>query len=143
MCIRDSPNTATNDIDDWDGDGHPDHSQIISENTDDFPNDNTQWTDSDFDGFGDNATGNFPDAFPNDPSEWSDSDGDGIGDNSDSCIDSAGNSTNFDIGCPDSDGDGWANSFDDFPNDNTQWQDMDGDGYGAVSYTHLTLPTKA
>ena len=123
------PNSATNDVDDWDGDGFPDHSQISSENTDDFPNDNTQWLDSDFDGYGDNPSGTS-DAFPSDPNEWSDLDGDGIGDNSDDCINSAGNSTNFDIGCPDTDGDGYADLFDAFPNDNTQWDDWDGDGYG-------------
>ena len=52
-----------------------------------------------------NASGNFPDAFPNDPSEWSDSDGDGIGDNSD-IIDSA-EIVLILTRCPDSDGDGY------------------------------------
>ena len=41
----------------------------------------------------------------------------------------------------DSDGDGTIDSLDDFPTDVTQQSDADGDGYGAVSYTHLTLPT--
>ena len=63
-----------------DGDGY-DHSD------DAFPFDKTQWSDLDFDGFGDNPNGNNPDAFPEDPYEWSDSDGDGIGDNSDILVD--------------------------------------------------------
>ena len=43
-----------------------------------FPDDNTEWADSDTDGTGDNA-----DAFPNDATETLDSDGDGVGDNAD------------------------------------------------------------
>ena len=44
------------------------------------------------------------------------------------------------------------NNPDRFPDDSTQWVDQDNDGYGdnpngtnpdSVSYTHLTLPTKA
>ena len=50
---------------------------------DDFPDDYTQWSDRDQDGYGDNPNGNNPDAFPNDPTEWLDTDGDGVGDNSD------------------------------------------------------------
>ena len=34
------------------------------------------------------------------------------------------------IGCPDTDGDGWADREDDFVNDPTQWLDLDEDGYG-------------
>ena len=33
-------------------------------------------------------------------------------------------------GCPDADGDGYADDDDTFPNDGTQWEDSDGDGYG-------------
>ena len=33
-------------------------------------------------------------------------------------------------GCLDSDGDDWADEHDAFENDDTQWHDMDGDGYG-------------
>ena len=33
-------------------------------------------------------------------------------------------------GCPDSDGDGYADDDDTFPDDGTQWEDSDGDGYG-------------
>ena len=79
--------------------------------------------DTDGDGYND-----LIDAFPSDSSQYSDIDGDGYGDNQS------------------------GNAPDQFPLDNTQWSDQDGDGYGdnswgnasdAVSYTHLTLPTKA
>ena len=55
---------------DWDDDG-------VSE-SDAFPFDAREQTDSDDDGVGDNT-----DAFPDDPSESVDSDGDGVGDNAD------------------------------------------------------------
>jgi len=88
---------------DSDGDGYDDES-------DEFPNDETEWSDSDSDGVGDNSD-DFPndasetkdsdedgygdngDAFPNDSTQWADRDGDGYGDNRtglnpDSCPDS-------------------------------------------------------
>ena len=34
------------------------------------------------------------------------------------------------VGCPDADGDGWADLIDPFVDDITQWKDTDGDGYG-------------
>ena len=46
-----------------------------------FPEDVTQWDDTDGDGYGDNPDGNDSDAFPTNPEQWSDSDGDGYGDN--------------------------------------------------------------
>lgn len=58
---------------DKDGDG-------VLDVNDAFPNDSTQWRDSDEDGYGDNATGNNPDAFPNDPAASKDSDNDGYPD---------------------------------------------------------------
>ena len=64
---------------DSDGDGTPD-------GLDAFPTNPTQWSDTDGDGYGDNASGVNGDAFPDDPNEWMDSDGDGIGDNADICI---------------------------------------------------------
>ena len=144
---------------DADGDGW-------TANDDAFPNDGTQWNDTDGDGFGDEPTGNYaddcptsfgdswqngtlgcPDAdgdgwsdsedsFDDDQTQWKDSDGDGFGDNiggtnPDSCQTEAGNSTQGGIlGCPDADGDGWADSADAFPTDDTQYSDQDGDGYG-------------
>ena len=76
------------------------------------------------------------DAFPQDISQWSDSDGDGFGDNPngnspDDCPNEAGNSwQNSTLGCADNDSDGWANHQDRFANDSTQWHDIDNDGYG-------------
>ena len=41
----------------------------------------------------------------------------------------------------DSDGDGYSNSVDAFPQDPTEWQDSDGDGYGDNSmFSHKTPP---
>ncbi len=70
------------------------------------------------------------DSHPNDNSEWNDTDMDGFGDNSDDCITEFGNSTQDLLGCIDSDGDGWSDSGDDFPEDTLEWKDSDADGYG-------------
>ncbi|DAC26507.1 MAG TPA: hypothetical protein D7H99_06460 [Candidatus Poseidoniales archaeon] len=84
------------------------------------------------------------DSFINEPSQWADSDGDGFGDNLDGfngdyCKDIAGDSTEDRKGCLDSDGDGYSDTDefwtkysggDVFPQDSTQWSDIDGDGYG-------------
>ena len=111
---------------DSDSDGYND-------SVDDFPYDDTQWLDTDGDGFGDNPTGNNPDAFPTDSTQWSDIDGDGYGDNA------AGISPDQFPYDPtqwhDSDGDGYGdnangNNPDLWPNDSSQWTDSDGDGYG-------------
>jgi hypothetical protein len=59
---------------DSDNDGYGDN--LNGTNGDVFPQDSTEWADSDGDGVGDNA-----DAFPNDATETLDSDGDGMGDN--------------------------------------------------------------
>ena len=79
---------------------------------------------------------NHEDAFPEDGTQWADSDGDGYGDNldgheGDACPNTAGTSTIDRYGCPDSDGDGYSNDNDDFPDDDLQWEDADGDGYPA------------
>jgi len=105
---------------------------------DSFPNDATQWMDLDGDGYGDNISGNNPDLFTNASTQWADTDGDGYGDNwgnsswntsrlfvwpgqfienaelSDHCPTISGNSTadGF-FGCPDGDGDGIADQYDD------------------------------
>jgi hypothetical protein len=116
---------------DSDGDGYDDES-------DEFPNDETEWSDSDSDGVGDNSD-DFPndasetkdsdedgygdngDAFPNDSTQWADRDGDGYGDNRtglnpDNCPDSPTTNVEQD-GCAqeeilDSDGDGVLDSDD-------------------------------
>ena len=89
---------------DRDNDGYGDNSWGV--NGDHFPDDSTQHSDSDGDGYGDNQYGNNPDKCPNDYTQWSDNDGDGYCDSS------------------------WGNNPDAFPNDSTQWRDSDGDGYG-------------
>ena len=82
---------------------------------DEFPNNPSQWVDYDGDGFGDNSSGVWGDAFPLDRYEWEDADGDGFGDNSrDNCVDEWGNSTRGIVGCPSSDGDGYADVCGDF-----------------------------
>ena len=87
---------------DDDGDGY-------SNSGDAFANDQSQYYDADQDGFGDNASGNLPDACPN---TYGDSARGGI------------------LGCPDADGDRWADQIDVFDDDLSQWNDTDGDGYG-------------
>ena len=142
---------------DYDEDGSPDRKDA-------FPNDPTQSTDSDTDGFGDSPSGNNPDdcpylsgnstidlqgcpdndgdgvsnqgdEFPNDATQVSDFDSDGYGDNlngtfGDVCPYAYGESTRDRYGCPDADFDGWSDETDIFPYDSSQWGDWDGDGYG-------------
>ena len=111
---------------DTDNDGYND-------DVDDFPYDDTQWLDSDGDGFGDNSMGNSPDAFPYDNTQWSDADGDGYGDN---LMGNNSDSFPFDpTQWADSDGDGYGDNAngnypDMWPADGSQWTDTDGDGYG-------------
>jgi len=116
---------------DTDGDGFGDNP--AGNNPDSFPTDNTQWSDIDGDGYGDNAAGNSPDQFPYDPTQWHDSDGDGYGDNA------SGNNPDIwptdSTQWTDSDGDGYGDNpagtaGDAFPFDSTQWADTDGDGFG-------------
>ncbi|MGY8754124.1 MAG: FG-GAP-like repeat-containing protein [Candidatus Poseidoniales archaeon] len=98
--------------DDHDNDGVP-----TNEDWDDF--DSTESMDSDDDSVGDNA-----DVWPDDPDVWSDGDGDGYSDQlghrlSDDCPSIPGNSTKFQDGCSDLDGDGMPDVLD---------PDIDGDG---------------
>jgi len=74
-----------------------------------FPNDSTQWSDLDGDGYGDNITGNEADKCPEEPGT---------------------SSSSMTRGCPDSDGDGVVDLNDPFPSEPTQWEDEDGDGVG-------------
>ena len=107
---------------DTDGDGYSDPDANWPAKTDcygadAFPIDPTQWSDADNDGFGDNFV---------------DNDGDGISEgNSDVCPLTYGESIAASSrGCPDSDGDGYTDPEDAFPNQPLQWEDRDGDGYG-------------
>jgi hypothetical protein len=86
--------------------------------------------DQDGDGYAD-----VDDAFAAKSSQWRDSDSDGYGDEQqgfegDSCVDVIGNSTIDRFGCPDLDGDGYSDENDTFPNNASQWSDIDEDGYG-------------
>ena len=82
------------------------------------------------------TTADNADAFINEPTQWSDSDGDGYGDNAagvdpDHCPGAFGTSTEMGhLGCPDADGDGYSDTDDEFPSDDTQWIDADNDGFG-------------
>ena len=94
---------------DTDGDGFQD-----SMGHDAFPNDPTQWLDEDFDGYGDNASGNLPDLCPGtNPSlkfetigysgcskSQRDSDGDGVTDDIDGCDDTPLGKEVYTDGCP-------------------------------------------
>ena len=84
---------------------------------DDLPQEGTQWSDADGDGYGDNAEGSEPDA----------------------CNSIVGNSTVDRFGCIDKDGDGRSDAdiywtpeqgADVFSDDSTQWADSDGDTFG-------------
>jgi len=140
---------------DNDGYSNPDGNWTVNDGADAFPSDATQWEDSDFDGYGDNAAGTEPDACvslagnsTSDRYGCTDTDGDGFSDGdsgwttsngADACTTVAGPSDEDRNGCADQDGDGYsdpdsgwttANGADAFPTDNTQWADSDGDGYG-------------
>ena len=59
-----------------------------------------------------------------------DLDSDGVLNVDDDCPNTAGDSTTGEVGCPDSDGDGFSDSTDSFPADASEWGDADGDGVG-------------
>ena len=161
---------------DADEDGYSDPSPdwTTADGADAFPTKYTQWKDSDLDGFGDNPSPAYladdcpneagistqdqsgcidtdadgwsdeGDAFIYEPSQWSDSDSDGYGDNPysthlpDSCPNLWGNSSMSLLGCPDLDGDGWADIEDSHPMNSLLWSDVDGDGFGDQVGTGLS-----
>jgi hypothetical protein len=159
---------------DEDGYSDPDDGWTTADGADAFPIDDTQWLDSDSDGYGDNPApaqqaddcpetygtsiqdrlgcpdldgdgwSDEGDAFDMDASQWLDSDGDGYGDNPapanspDACPDDWGDSTLDRLGCPDSDGDGWADLGDAFSDNVRLWSDADGDGYADQQGTNLS-----
>lgn len=60
-----------------------------------------------------------------------DDDGDGFNNAIDNCLAIFGNATESPyVGCPDLDGDGYADVDDFFPQESSQWRDQDSDGYG-------------
>jgi hypothetical protein len=86
------------------------------------------------DGDGDWVSDDF-DAFPLDPTQSADADGDGFGDHErgrlpDECVLYSGDSWRDRWGCPDMDGDGQSDLYDAFMTQETQWSDIDGDGFG-------------
>ena len=112
--MGDNSDAFPNDSSEWvdtDGDG-------VGDNSDAFPNNSSEWVDTDGDGVGDNS-----DVFPYDSSEWVDTDGDGVGDNSDMF-------PNDSLNWNDTDGDGVGDNSDVFPYDSSEWVDTDGDGVG-------------
>ena len=131
------PNEATQHAD-QDGDGYGDN--VVGFEADDCPTtpgtsfrDVFGCADEDTDGMSDTS-----DAFLGEPTQWSDSDGDGYGDEEngtqgDACPSVAGTSTNDVYGCVDSDGDGYSDINDVWPSDSTQWYDDDMDGFGDES----------
>ena len=86
--------------------------------------------DADSDGWSD-----LNDAFPNEGTQYSDADNDGFGDTltgyqGDECPGTFGASTLDRFGCLDTDEDGWSDLNDAFSEDSTQHSDSDGDGFG-------------
>ena len=86
--------------------------------------------DADSDGWSD-----LNDAFPNEGTQHSDADNDGFGDiltgyQGDECPGTSGASTLDRFGCLDTDEDGWSDLNDAFAEDSTQHSDSDGDGFG-------------
>lgn len=113
---------------DRDGDGYGDNSSENATMRDAFPNDGTQWSDSDNDGHGDNPYGTLGDWFPNDPTRWQDSDRDGVADEDDAFPNERSQSEDLD-------GDGYGDNpegenSDAFPSNPDEWQDTDGDFVG-------------
>jgi hypothetical protein len=126
---------SANGCPDADGDGWVDGG--IPGELDDCPLDwGTSWRDRngcpDLDSDG---TSDQNDPFPNDPTQWADEDEDGFGDepggmNADDCLNWAGTSDQDGMyGCPDSDGDGYADAIDPWNSDPLLWSDSDNDGY--------------
>ena len=115
---------------DLDGDGCLDETEdddddddTIPDVSDDCPRGENHWTSS--------SSSDIDSDGCRDHTEDLDDDQDGSLDDDDGCPREIGNSTEGGLpGCPDSDGDGWADSIDAFPEDSTQWSDGDGDGFG-------------
>jgi len=78
------------------------------------------------------GTSDLNDPCPDDPLDLcGDPDGDSHYGSDDDCPTTWGNSTIDQVGCPDTDGDGYSDGGDAFPNDPTEWEDPDGDGVGS------------
>ena len=130
-----TPGDTDNGCPDRDGDGYVDGG--LEDQLDTCADDwGTSWRDrkgcpdSDMDGQSDEN-----DPFPLDPSQWADEDEDGFGDEpgghqADDCLNWAGTSDQDGVyGCPDADGDGYADQIDPWNQDGSLWSDQDGDGF--------------
>ena len=117
----DSDGDGTCDFQDFDGDNDG-----VNDADDAFPDDSTEWVDTDMDGWGDNADND------DDGDGWLDVDEDSCGSDS---MDSGSVPADMDGDgiCDglddDMDGDGYGDD-DAFPNDANEWVDTDGDGTG-------------
>lgn len=145
---------------------------LATDGADAFPTYSTQHADRDGDGYGDSSTGfradvcpdiegtstedvfgclntdgdgwsDAGDAFPEDATQHVDADMDGYGDSRngnlpDSCPGVFGTSTEQELGCPDSDGDGWGDNLDEFADDVRFWSDIDEDGHPDQQGTNMS-----
>jgi hypothetical protein len=102
-------------LNDYDEDG-------IANSFDEFPNEKTQWLDSDGDGYGDNKLGHKGDLFPEDPLQWNDTDSDGVSDQKELLL-------GTDPYLTDSDGDGVFDGLELSIGTNPLMADTDGDSF--------------
>ena len=91
--------------------------------------------DTDGDGFSDPddewTLENGADAFPDNKNYSGDADFDSVPDRIDNCPNTSGTSSeNSVLGCIDTDGDGWADTIDQFPDNASEWSDSDMDSLG-------------
>jgi preprotein translocase subunit SecG len=132
----DCPNDAGSSIDDrWgcpdmDSDGYsdPDSLWLVEDGADAIANDSTQWSDFDEDGYGDNFGNESWQVSRNEnwPGEYL-----FLANMQDACPLESGSSWKDEFyGCRDTDGDGYADVLDAFPNDVDDYRDIDGDGIG-------------
>ena len=141
--LNDAFPTLTSQYADGDGDGYGDSATGFQPDAcpTDFgtsTEDRYGCVDADEDGWSD-----LNDAFPNEATQYEDSDGDGYGDNADgvmpdNCPGLYGLSSEQSFGCPDSDGDGWENRLDAYDDAPLLWSDSDGDGYADQTGTNLS-----
>ena len=113
---------------DLDGYSDPDQNWTAQQGADALPDMNSQWTDGDGDGYGDNATGAMPDKCPTKP-----------GTSTKAWLPDPENplqNTELEsFGCEDKDGDGWADGSEskDMDLDPNEYLDIDRDGTGSNS----------
>jgi len=115
---------------DSDSDGYSDPTDdwTVADGADFAIYDDSQWSDSDGDGYGDNLQGNDPDACP---TEWGNSTSAYIPEISGDGSLTLTYTVTEKFGCIDTDGDGFYDFADDMPNDARDYIDSDGDEVGA------------